>query len=74
MVQVMKELDTSNSKIHSENIRQEFQELIDHLRRDIGKVKDPQAKALFETSAEVLTGLVTAFKHYEDGIEEAWRQ
>lgn len=70
----MKELDTSNSKIHSENIRGEFQELIDHLRRDIGKIKDPKARALFETSAEVLTGLVTAFKHYEDGIEEAWRQ
>ena len=70
----MKELDTSNSKIHSENIRQEFQELADHLRRDINKVKDPKAKAMFETSAEVLTGLVTAFKHYEDGIEEAWRK
>ena len=70
----MKELDTSNSKIHSQNIRQEFQEMVDHLRRDIGKVKDPKAKALLETSAEVLTGLITAFKHYEDGIEEAWRE
>ena len=70
----MKELDTSNSKIHSQNIRQEFQEMVDHLRRDTGKIKDPKAKALLETSAEVLSGLITAFKHYEDGIEEAWRE
>ena len=69
----MKELETSNAKEHSANIRSELQELIDHLRRDIGKVDDPRAKALFETSAEVLQGLATAFSHYEEGKEEAWK-
>ena len=69
----MKELETSNAKEHSANIRSELQELIDHLRRDTSKVDDPRAKALFETSAEVLQGLATAFSHYEEGKEEAWK-
>jgi hypothetical protein len=48
--------------------------LIAHLREDIGKVKEPKAQALFETAAEVLTGLRTAFEHYERGSEEAMRE
>jgi hypothetical protein len=47
--------------------------LIDHLRADIGKVKEPKAQALFETSAEVLTGLVKAFDDYEKKVEAAWK-
>lgn len=69
----MKEMSTSDPKIHSKNIRAELQEIIDHLRRDVNRVDDPKAMALFETSAEVLTGLQTAFLHYEKGEEEAWR-
>lgn len=69
----MKDLQTSDPKEHSKNIRSELQEVIDHLRRDIGKVDDPKAKALFETSAEVLKGLMTAYSHYEEGREEAWK-
>ncbi|SDH04369.1 hypothetical protein [Psychroflexus sediminis] len=69
----MKDLQTSDAKAHSENIRSGLQELIVHLKKDISKVDDPKAKALFETSAEVLTGLKTAFLHYEEGNEEAWK-
>lgn len=69
----MKNLETSDAKSHSENIREGIQDLIDHIREDIGKVDDVKAKALFETSAEVLTGLKTAFSHYEQGNEEAWK-
>lgn len=47
--------------------------LVDHLRKDINKVDEPQAKALFETSAEVVNGLITAFTHYEEKSEEAWK-
>ena len=36
-----------------------------HLREDIGKVDEPQLKAMFETSAEVLGGVVKAFRDYE---------
>jgi hypothetical protein len=44
-----------------------------HLRDDIGKVDEPQLKAMFETSAEGLDGLKTAFAHYEQRNESAWR-
>jgi len=47
---------------------------IDHLREDIDKVDEPQFKAMFETAAEVLGGLVTAFKHYEQKNEHAWKR
>ena len=48
--------------------------MIDHLREDIDKVDEPQFKAMFETSAEVLGGLIKAFKHYEQRTEGAWRR
>jgi hypothetical protein len=48
-------------------------QLIDHLREDIGKVTEPKAQALFETSAEVLTGLAKASDDYEQKNEAAWR-
>ncbi|RNL84138.1 hypothetical protein ED312_14380 [Sinomicrobium pectinilyticum] len=69
----MKNLETTDPKEHSRNIRGELQELRDHIRRDIGKVEEQRAKALFETSAEVIQGLATAFSHYEEGKEEAWK-
>ncbi|WP_165984717.1 hypothetical protein [Streptomyces sp. YIM 98790] len=40
-------------------------EVIGHAREDIGKVTEPKAQALFETTAEVCTGLKTAYEHYE---------
>lgn len=46
-------------------------ELITHLRDDTKHIKEPKAQALFETSAEVLKGLETAFTHYEKGSEPA---
>lgn len=33
---------------------------------DIGRVEEPQFKAMFETAVEVLGGLVAAFRHYEE--------
>lgn len=50
-----------------------FGDLIDHLRKDVKLVSDPRAKAMYETSAEVLRGLQKAFEDYEAGTEEAWR-
>ena len=46
--------------------------VIQQAREDIGKVKDPRAQALLESTAEVCTGLMTAFEHYERR-EPAWR-
>ena len=50
-----------------------MRQLIEHLREDVGKVTEPKAQALFETSAEVLTGLVKALEDYEKKSEAAWR-
>lgn len=69
----MKDLETSDPREHAQNIRSGFQELADHLQRDVNKLEDAQAKALFETSREVLKGLITAFSHFEEKSEPAWR-
>ena len=66
-------LDTSDPRAHAGNIQQMLTEIIDHLRDDIDKVTEPKAQVLFETSAEVLIGLRTAFEHYEKGSEKAMR-
>jgi hypothetical protein len=69
----MKSIDSSEPKAHTANVRGEFRELIHHLRQDVEKIEDPKAQALFEAAAEVLTGLDTAFKHFEEKSEEAWK-
>jgi hypothetical protein len=62
-----------NPQHHTQKVSARFQELIDHLRSDIEKIDDPRAKAMFETSAEVLGGLQKAFRDYEQKNEPAWR-
>ena len=59
---------------HTRKMSAQLTEMIDHLRRDIDEVDDPQFKAMFETAAEVLGGLVTAFRHYEQKGESAWKE
>lgn len=63
----------SNPRYHAIMMREQLTQMIDHLREDIGKVDDPKAKALFEVSAEVLTGLRKSFEDYESKTEEVWR-
>ena len=46
---------------------------IHQAREGVGEVDDPRAQALFETTAEALEGLVTAFTHYEQEVEKAWQ-
>ena len=69
----MKPLSGSDPIHHTQKIKAQMSQLIEHLRGDAGKVTEPKAQALFETSAEVLTGLVKAFGDYERRNEEAWR-
>lgn len=61
-------------RTHTQNMQRRLQETIDHLRQDIEKVDEPQLKAMFETSAEVLGGLVKAFQDYERKNESAWQE
>jgi hypothetical protein len=68
-----KELETDDPKAHAANIEQMLSDLIDHVRRDIDRVHNPKAQVLFETSAEVLIGLRTAYQHFQSGAEKAMR-
>jgi hypothetical protein len=63
-----------NPRHHTQKMQKALQEVKDHLRRDIEKVDEPQLKAMFETSAEVLEGLLKAFRDYEQKNESAWRK
>jgi hypothetical protein len=69
----MKTIASQDPRAHTANVRKEFREVIEHLRGDINKIDEPKAQALFETAAEVIGGLETAFKHYEEKSEEAWK-
>ena len=69
----MESIASKDPRAHAANVRGEFTKLIQHLRDDVEKVDDAKGRALFETAAEVLTGLETAFKHYEQKSEKAWQ-
>ena len=69
----MKTIESSEPQAHTKNIRGKFRELVQHLRDDVKRVDEPKARALFETAAEVITGLDTAFQHYEEKSEQAWK-
>lgn len=66
-------LPVEDPRRHTAKTRSRLTELADHLRGDVGKVDDLRAKALFETTAEVLLGLEKAFADFELAEEEAWR-
>jgi hypothetical protein len=54
-------------------IRQKLGELAGQMRDDSKNVQDEKARALLETSTEVVKGLVQAFEDYESKNEAAWR-
>jgi uncharacterized membrane-anchored protein YhcB (DUF1043 family) len=58
----------------TQKMQQKLQAIMNHLREDTEKVDEPQLKAMFETSAEVLGGLIKAFRDYEQKNEAAWRR
>ena len=60
---------SSDPRIHQQNIQRQIDELIEHLRRDIARVSEPHFQTLLETTAEVLTGLRTAYENYGERME-----
>jgi hypothetical protein len=46
----------------------------EEMKRHAGETSDPKCAALCETSAEVLSGLETAFAHFLARSEKAWEQ
>lgn len=63
---------SADPKVHSENIQRQLDELVQHVRADVERVNEPRFEALLETTAEVLTGLKTAYQHYDKKSEKAW--
>ena len=63
-----------DARHHTRKMKQRLTETVTHLREDIEKVDDPKFKAMFETSAEVLGGLIKAFDDFERKNEPAWRE
>jgi hypothetical protein len=58
-------------KAHARKIEEMLTQVIEHAREDIELIDDTKARVLFETTAEVLIGLRTAYWHYGSGTEKA---
>jgi hypothetical protein len=65
--------DSTDPKVHTGHIRHALKDLVAHLRRDIERVAEPKARVLFETTAEVLQGLVKTYDDYDAAKETAFR-
>jgi hypothetical protein len=62
----------SNAGHATGKIRTRLADLVRSVRHDAERVSDPKAQALFETTAEVLDGLIRAYDHAEQKSEPAW--
>ena len=60
----------ADSQDHLARIRQELKNVAGHAREQVRHVASPQARALFETTAEVLDG---AYEHAAQRSEPAWQ-
>jgi len=69
-----RQIDLNDSRHYASDMRQLLTAVIDHARKNLPEISDPKARALFETSAEVLIGLRKAFEDFEQCGERAWRK
>ena len=65
--------DRTSAKASAARLRNSMEDLVNQLRTEVTRVTEPRAQALFETSAEALRGLITAFEDYDEGRESAFR-
>lgn len=63
----------SDARHHSIMLRQMLHEAGKYARADIERIQDARARVLFEVTAEVLGGLIKAFRDYEENNEPAWK-
>ena len=63
-----------NPRYHLVKVRGMLNAVMRHCREDIEKVVEPKAQALFETTAELLDGLINAYSRYERELEEKGRR
>ena len=62
-----------DARDQTKQIRSDLESLTRRLREAIDRTNDPRAKALYETTAEVLGGLSKAYADFEKKEEPAWR-
>lgn len=67
-----KAIHSTDPKENAQNIERYIYELKLLCREEISYVNDSKAKALFETTAEVLAGLEKAYSDYQSENEGAW--
>jgi hypothetical protein len=63
-----------NPRYHVVKVRGMLNAVIRHCREDIEKVAEPKAQGIFETTAELLDGLINAYSRYERELEEQARR
>ncbi len=66
-------LPESDPRRHTAKIKDMLSGVTQHVREDVGKIDDPRAQALFETTAEVLQGLMKAYDDFDAKTERAWK-
>lgn len=67
-------LNTPNPVDHAKNIEDIISSLRMLCKSEISVFSDPKAKALLETSAEVLGGLENAFHEFLSKNDAAWKE
>lgn len=65
-------IESTDVRVVSKSIQKEINGLVEQLRSEIDQVEEPRFQALLETAAEVLIGLGTAFRDYNEKPERAW--
>jgi hypothetical protein len=65
--------DEQDARTHAQRIKTMLEGARQRIREDIGETDDPAARALFETSAETLGGLIKAYDDFLKKAEPAWR-
>jgi hypothetical protein len=69
----MNQLPSPNPLEHAKNIENILSSLKDLCRSETDVFDDPKAKALLETTAEVLAGLERAFHEFLAKNEDVWK-
>ena len=67
---VMETVNSIDPLEYTANLKEQFSELIFHLRDDLSKVKDPKGQTLFKISAKVIARLQKAFANYEKRLKK----
>lgn len=65
---------TTDPRPQTQRIHKMLVDTAQQARNDIAEIDEPRARALFETSAEVLTGLAKAYEDYNAASEPVWRR